>query len=194
MPELRPPDVPTGWEIGPPSFVGVGAAGAGTTWWHGLIEAHPDVVRAPGVPESLHYFDEFWNGGFDEADADRYRGFFPRPPGRLTGEWSATYSADFWTPRLLQRAAPHARLLMLVRDPVERFRAGLVRRADADGLEWTPRAAANAAFQRGLYADQVLRIRAAFPAEQLLILQYERCRSSPREELARTFEFLGLDP
>jgi hypothetical protein len=50
------------------------------------------------------------------------------------------------------------------------------------------------AFQRGLYAQQLRRVFQAFPREQVLILQYERCRSDPEGQLARTFDFLGLRP
>ncbi len=31
-------------------------------------------------------------------------------------------------------------------------------------------------------------------ADQILVLQYERCRTDPGGELARTYGFLGLDP
>jgi len=48
------------------------------------------------------------------------------------------------------------------------------------------------AFSRGLYAQQLRRVFAAFPREQVLILQYERCRADPQGELTRTFGFLGL--
>ena len=58
----------------------------------------------------------------------------------------------------------------------------------------TARAAANAGFQRGIYADQLLRLWRAFPREQTLVLQFERCVRDPRGELRRTFRFLGLDP
>jgi hypothetical protein len=101
---------------------------------------------------------------------------------------------DAWTPRLLRRAAPDARLLVLVRDPVERFRSGRTLAENRFTVGSTARAAANAAFGRGLYADQLLRLWRAFPREQVLVLQYERCVADPLAELRRTFAFLGLDP
>jgi Sulfotransferase family len=101
---------------------------------------------------------------------------------------------DAWTPRLLRRAAPDARLLVLVRDPVERFRSGRTLAENRLTVGSTARAAANAAFGRGLYADQLLRVWRAFPPEQVLVLQYERCLRDARAELRRTFTFLGLDP
>ena len=33
-----------------------------------------------------------------------------------------------------------------------------------------------------------------FPREQLLVLQFERCRDEPLEQLSRTWRFLGLEP
>jgi hypothetical protein len=46
---------------------------------------------------------------------------------------------------------------------------------------------------RGFYADQVERVLATFPREQVLILQYERCRAEYDRELERTYGFLDLD-
>jgi hypothetical protein len=99
---------------------------------------------------------------------------------------------DAWTPRLLRRAAPEARLLVLLRDPVERFRSGRTLAENRFTVGSTARAAANAAFNRGLYADQLLRLWEAFPREQVLVLQYERCVADPIAELMRTYRFIGL--
>lgn len=192
-PEIDPPETPAGWSIGPPDFVGVASARSGTTWWDELINAHPDVVRAPGVPKELHFFDRFWDGAFEETDAARYHRFFPRPSGRRAGEWTPGYAIDYWTPPLLRRAAPEAKLLVLLRDPVERFRSGLTLTENRLTLHRAPRASANGGFQRGVYADQLLRAWAAFPREQVLVLQFEQCVRDPRGQLRRTFAFLGLD-
>jgi hypothetical protein len=193
---VRPPAPPHpgGWVVGPPDFVGVGTARSGTTWWDGLIAAHPDVARAPGVPKEVHFFDDRWADELDDQAIAEYHAFFARPAGKQAGEWTPGYMLDAWTPRLLRRAAPDARLLVLVRDPVERFRSGRTLAESRFTVGSTARAAANAAFGRGLYADQLLRLWRAFPREQVLVLQYERCSDDPAVELRRTFAFLGLDP
>ena len=113
----------------------------------------------------------------------RYHALFPRPDGALAGEWTPGYMLDFWTPPLLRRAAPDAKLLVLLRDPVERFRSGLTLTENRLTLGWSARAAANGGFQRGIYADQLLRLWSAFPREQVLVLQFERCVRDPRGEL-----------
>ncbi len=188
------PLAPDGWVPAAPDYVGVGTARSGTSWWDSLINAHPRVSRPAGTPKEVHFFDGRWDGALDESDIDRYHAFFARPAGHLSGEWTPGYMLDVWTPRLLQRAAPSARLLVLLRDPVERFRSGRTLAENRFTVGSTARAAANAAFNRGIYADQLLRLWSVFPREQVLVLQYERCVADPAGELRRTYEFIGLDP
>ena len=177
---------------GPPDYVGVGAAHSGTSWWHALIGQHPRVFRQAGTPGGLHFFDDRWQAGLGATDVDRYHASFARPPGRISGEWTPEYMLHPWTPGLLRQAAPEARLLVLLRDPVERFHRERSADDDRSTSRATPRAAANAAFNRGLYADQLVRLWRAFPREQVLVLQVERCAADIPAQLARTFEFLGL--
>ncbi len=188
-----PPACPANQRIGPPDYVGIGAQKAGTTWWTALIEAHPDVHRAKGQPKELHFFDTLWERTWSASDATRYARYFPRPSGAVSGEWTPGYMIDFWTPGLIARAAPGARILVLLRDPVERFRSGLTHTDDASSATLTQRDVVGG-FQRGLYAQQLRRVFDAFPRDQVLILQYERCREDPVAQLGRTFAFLGLRP
>jgi hypothetical protein len=187
------PDVPPGWRTAPPDFVGIGAQKAGTSWWAAAIHRHPLVRRTQGLPKELHFFDRYWEQPFGRADAALYARYFPRPAGAVAGEWTPGYMVDFWTPELIASAAPEARILVLLRDPLERFRSGLTHTDDAS-VGSLGRRDALGAFQRGLYAQQLRRVFDAFPREQVLIQQYEACRRDPPVELARTFAFLGLPP
>ena len=187
----RPPPCPAGWQTGPPHFVGVGTQKAGTSWWNALIHRHPAVHRAGGQPKELHFFDSAWEEPFGQWDFERYRRYFPRPPGGVTGEWTPGYLIDFWTPELIARAAPDARILVLLRDPLERFRSGITHQLAVSRADLTHRDI-QGAFGRGLYAPQMRRLLDAFPAERVFVGQYEACRADPATELARTFRFLGL--
>ena len=115
------------------------------------------------------------------------------PPGALAGEWTSRYMEDAWTPALLRRAAPDARLLVSLRDPVERFRSGLAFSLRSRATPRHPLVATDAV-NRGFYARQLERLLRSFPEEQLLVLQFERCVAAPRDELRATYGFLGLDP
>jgi hypothetical protein len=173
--------------------VGLGAQKAGTSWWNSLIHLHPAVHRAGGQPKELHFFDRSWEEPFGEADVERYARYFPRPKDGVTGEWTPGYLIDFWTPELLARAAPDARVLVLLRDPLERFRSGLTHQLATSRKPLIHRDI-QGAFQRGLYAPQLRRVLAAFAADRVFIGQYEACRADPRGQLARTYGFLGLPP
>jgi hypothetical protein len=188
----EPPRCPPGWRVGPPDFVGVGVQKAGTSWWSALIHEHPAVERSGGRPKELHYFDTFWEESFGAREVERYARYFPRPDGALSGEWTPGYIIDFWTPGLLAKAAPDTRILVLLRDPIERLRSGLAHQSGTTRAPLTHRDVAGA-FTRGLYAPQLRRVLDAFPREQVRIAQYEACRADPQGQLAATFRFLGLE-
>lgn len=207
---LPPPPVPDGWQIGPPDFVGLGAMRSGTTWWWALLKRHPGICSHDAVSgaaagaeqyvrseqarayvnKEFHFFDHL--AGVAELDPAEYHRYFPRPPGQLAGEWTPRYLYDFWTAAMLARLAPRTKLLVLLRDPVDRFVSGLSRFTDM-GFE-ADSALANEQFQRGLYWQQLSNVLRHFPREQLLVLQYERCVAEVDGQLERTFAFLGLDP
>jgi Sulfotransferase family len=188
------PECPPGWRTGPPDFVGVGAQRAGTTRWFDLIVAHPQIQAPPATRKELHYFDRFHEGGFTAADAAGYSDWFPRPEGRLTGEWTPVYLAAPWAPAMLAAAAPDAKLLVTLRDPIERYLSGLQRHhrtARATGEPLNAMAPLEA-FVRGFYHAQLTHLLAHFDRSRVLILQYERCVYEPLEQLSRTYAFLGV--
>lgn len=190
--DVGPPPVPAGWVVAPPDFVGVGAQKAGTTWWHGLVADHPQIHARADVPKELHFFERFWAEPLGDEDVAAYHRWFARPAGMLSGEWTPRYLYDFWAPPLLARAAPDAKLLVLLRDPVERYRSGMARDRSR-GAPSVPLVAQDA-FHRGLYGAQLARLLRHVDRERLLVLQYERCVAGPHVELERTYRFLGVDP
>lgn len=164
-----------------PDFVGLGAQRAGTTWWHSLLTQHPNVV-GPRVKE-LHFFDREAASVDPAVLAHEYARHFAKPPGAVAGEWTPHYLHAAHVPALLHAVVPDARLLVLLRDPVDRYRSGAGRRSTRKG----------SAIRRGLYATQLERYLEFFPREKFLMLQYERCLEDPTGELRRSFSFLGVD-
>lgn len=183
------PEIPPGWEIGPPDFIGVGTARSGTTWWFDLLTQHPGYARTDAFKE-VHYFDQYMS--VCDVDADAYYRFFPRPPGLLSGEWTPRYMYDYWTPPMLRRVAPEAKLLVLLRDPVERLLSNLALTLSR-GIP-VSQTLLHQQYERGLYGAQLGALRQQFPAERILVLQYEQCVADPVAQMHRTLEFLGLDP
>ena len=139
----------------------------------------------------MHFFDDYWRGDFQQSDERAYHQLFLRPEGMLGGEWTPRYIFDPWTPPLLRRAAPDAKLLVLLRDPIARFRSGVTHAAIHGGRVTSD--VVNTAIARGFYGAQLSHLLEHFPREQVLVLQFERCRADPAAMLKLTFEFLGLD-
>lgn len=190
-------------------FMVVGAQKAGTT---ALFE---HLAQEPGLALSslkeVHFFDD---ESLDWAapDYDRYHRHFPAPDGRLRGEATPIYS--YW-PNALERIAaynPAARLILVLRDPVERawshWKMEYARGAETQPFAWCIREGRQRLFaadpwghhrvfsyvERGFYAEQVARIDTLFPRDQLLILTAETLRQQPAAALDRVRGFLGLPP
>jgi hypothetical protein len=93
---------------------------------------------------------------------------------------------------VLVRAAPEARLVVLVGDPVAGVVADLGRTASLRPPH--PGTWLSDAVDRGFVAEHLARLSDAVPAGQVLVVQAERCAAEPEAELARCFAFVGLDP
>jgi hypothetical protein len=187
-----PPAPATGERTGPPDFAVLGAEDAGSRWWLSLVADHPDVTPGHRSADAAHFFAPYCTEPFGPAEIAAFYAWFPRRPGRIIGYWCPDGVAHPWIPRLLSTAAPRAQVLVLVRDPVERLLDGLDRTVEQRPPH--PGSYLSDAVERGFYADQLKRLLESFPADQVRVLQYEQCVADPAGSLARTFEFLGVDP
>ncbi len=191
--QIDPPEVPEGWTTGPPDFVGIGAQRCGTSWWFDTLRRHPVVQSAPG--KELHYFDWYLDAEVNNDFVSRYHALFPKPEGTITGEWTPRYMSDTWAMRMLHEAAPDTKLLVMLRDPVERYRSAAARERWLAGGQMKTRLSvlADAAW-RGFYYEQLKHVYELYPREQVLVLQFEQAVADPVSHMERTCEFLGIDP
>jgi hypothetical protein len=195
--------VPMGWRVGPPDFVGVGCGKAGSTWWHSLVAQHPQVVPNRVGLKELHYFSHFSWEKPDNAAIELYRSAFARPPGHLCGEWSASFLFAPFALEGLAQAAPDAKLVLTVRNPVDRVASllnqFLVYRARLVGAEGDAATVFRRwslfpeAMHKARIADGITRLFDLFPRENIHIVQYETAKKRTKSELVRTLDFLGLD-
>ena len=194
-----------------PDFLIIGAQKAGTTALYAYLRRHPDVT-GPAWKE-VSFFDRHYTRG-----AAWYRGNFPIRRRALVGEASPSYLFHPLAPERAAALVPHARLIVLLRDPVDRalshyhhevvlgreelsFENALAReqertRGEVDRMLQDP-AYFSAAWwnytyvARGRYAEQLERWFAVFPREQLLILASDELGNEPAATYARVLEFLG---
>lgn len=189
-----PPEVPAGWRIGPPDFIGIGVQKSGTTWWWSLLASHPDMVGR--IKETHHLARLGWRP-MGEADVRSYHRYFPRREGAVTGEWTPRYMALPGLPDVIAACAPEARLITILRDPVERYRSGVgqwQKRKKRIGEPLELARGTKDAYSRSFYGFQLRRYVEALGSERLLVLQFERCKADAAGEFARTLEFIGLSP
>lgn len=153
----------------------------------------PDYLQNLLRPNSLHFISvkerhyfERTASGFTDRHAEEYRNWFPKPEGKKTGEFTPRYMYDYWVAEQLKRSAPNTKLIVMLRDPVERYWSGV----HFSGME---PATFNEHFQRGLYAAQLARWYHQFPRESFLLVQYEKFNKSPLETYSEICRFIGID-
>jgi hypothetical protein len=103
-----------------PNLIVVGAQKCGTSGLHFYLGHHPEIAMSS--PKELNFFvvERNWSRGLDW-----YRGHFD-PEAAVRGESSpnyTTYPHHLGIPERMHEAVPGAKLIFLVRDPLERFLA-----------------------------------------------------------------------
>lgn len=108
-----------------PSWLGIGAQRCGTTWFTDLLVQHP-LMDVPGGKKEHHWLYRYGlMRDWDPASRDEYRDAFTHEKVKL-GEYTPYYLRSSWVCELTADALPEdAPLLVLVRDPIDRFASAL---------------------------------------------------------------------
>jgi hypothetical protein len=176
-----------------PDFVIIGATKSATTWLTANLRRHSEVFMPS--PE-LHYFSR----ELDRGD-DWYRAQFAAAgAARLIGEKSASYLPHPEAPQQMGRLLPQAKLLVQLRNPVERaysdycmhYRRGEVGRDIARYLD-ARRSPIPRLLDDGLYYRHLTNFMRVFPPEQIKALLYDDIRERPTEVFHSVCSFLGID-
>lgn len=203
-----------------PDFLVLGTHRGGTSAFYHYLTGHPAIGAA--MIKELCFFDQNFQKG-----PLWYRAHFPTERRKrqveaelgqrfLTGEATPSYLFHPLAPARAAQVLPTAKLIVLLRDPVERafshyrrsrqkgwesldFASAITEdeRRLADGLEhyplWSAHGFARQAYlARGLYAEQLERWFAHYPREQFLILRSEDFYRDQATVLEQALEFLGV--
>jgi hypothetical protein len=203
----------------PVAFIVAGVQKAGTTALFDYLSE--DSRLSLSRVKEVHFFDDE-SHDWSQPDYAAYHAHFEPPAlelanvkrgdGRLRGEATPIYL--YW-PNSLERIAaynPAMRLIILLRDPVERawshWKMEYARGAETKPFAWCIREGRQRLFsaqpwghhrefsyvERGFYAEQLERLFAVFPRDQVLLLQADDLNRDPAMVLARVWRFLNLDP
>ena len=179
-----------------PNLIVIGAAKCGTTSLHEYLDQHPEISMSR--EKELYFFVEEKNLGKGLAWYESQ--FDSSAPVR--GESSPGYSAFplyRGVPERMADTIPDAKIIYLVRDPIERIVSHYTHRT----VNWPDMASLADTLAPGGLRDwlvtpshywlQLQRYLNCFPAEQILVVDSDELRDRRHEALTRIFEFVGVD-
>ena len=179
-----------------PTAVIVGAAKAGTTSVHNYLDLHPEVNVS--IDKEARFFQDpdllDWVGIYQ-------RNFTPGTPVRV--ESSPLYSRAPVIPGVAERMAglvPDARIIYLVRDPIDRIVAEYIEEMSWNAAPRTleaeladPDEPTNSLVAGSRYATQVAAYREQFGTDNVLVIDLADLGADTAGVMGDVFEFLGVD-
>lgn len=195
-----------------PDFMVVGAAKCGTTSLMKYCELYSKNFKPPLIKEP-RYFTEFSN-----LPVSYYRANFPRKGNALTGEGTPDYLFYKKAPRLIKEYGHTNKFVVILRNPVERaysqytfqnyinksqrsdylsfsdaIRLYNKRYVDDENMRFYSEMKHFSYVERGFYSEQLKRWLDIFDRNQFHIMFLDDLKIDFDTEIARLFDFLGLE-
>jgi hypothetical protein len=191
-----------------PNLFLIGAMKSGTTYLTKLLGSHPKIFMCN--PEEPAYFanpdslrklwPSMWREGYWRSE-ERYLSLFRSAnEACIIGESSTIYTKRplvSGIPERIWRFSPNARVIYIMRDPIERAISHYWHSVHYDGER---RPMSKAIRDEPHYSDvshyamQLVPFLECFGAERVRLLTFEELIGSPINTMARLFHWLGVDP
>ncbi len=181
-----------------PNFLIIGAARSGTTSLYLYLEQHPDIYFSD--VKELNFFSNprYWAKGLDWYESK----FKPQKKNiHRIGEASTSYTrAPFLAdvPEKIAHYVPDAKLIYIVRNPVDRFISHYLHRVQV-GQETREisKIIANLHNEpfawQGRYHYQLEQFQRFFKDNQICVVSMDDLKESPEALVKNIFEFLGVN-
>ena len=185
-----------------PSFVCVGAPKSATTWLFRCLGEHPEVF-VPDFKETNFFTVCRWADDYESNGIDYYVDLFAdAKPEQIVGDFSPDLLQDPFAPERLRALLPEARLIVMIRNPIERARSHYYyvrqrtryREYSLREILEDPSRDPAGFLSQGLYGEQLELWLAHFPIERFLVITTEEVRNAPEQVFRRTCEFIGANP
>jgi hypothetical protein len=227
---MKPPIVP--------NFFIAGAPKSGTTSLYHYLDQHPEIYMSPVKEPNYfaseirleHFSDRLRPraeqdvaplrayldgplrdkrfGGLVTEWSDYLKLFRDAQGRKAIGEASVSYLWSESAARNIRRSIPDARIILVLRNPVEMVFSMYLHTVRSLGKNHTFREAIEMGLAQrggkidfmhpfldmGLYHQQVQRYLDTFPQEQIRIYLYQEYQAEPERMLADIFRFLNVDP
>jgi hypothetical protein len=175
--------------MGAPSWLGIGAQRSGTTWFTALLCQHPQVDLGTNDVKEQQLLHRVADGLVPQAE---YFDLFP-DDGIRRGEFSPSYLRHPSMSALVARTMPAAPIVVLLRDPVERYRSAM-RLAAFRGRSYPFPVPQQLQTWAGMYADQLDAWAHFVGRDRLKVMVYEQARTEPQAAVDLVWRDLGLEP
>lgn len=202
-----------------PNFIIIGSAKAGTTSVYHYLSQHPQIYMSP-LKETEFFIrvggeleingpraNEALNKGV--GNLEDYRTLFRGVSNEIAiGEATPGYLYHSWVPKTIKHYIPDAKLIVLLRDPVERAYAHFwhnVRKGKGETLDFAQAIQNEEArmredwgigfyyVNRGFYYPQLKRFFEVFESERIKVCLFEELINNPTNTVQDIFRFLGVN-
>lgn len=181
-----------------PNFLIIGVAKGGTTSLHHYLRQHPEIYVYPDKGTNF-----FWTEAADEGrktvqTLDEYEHLFDDAgDAKAIGEISNQYMNSLTAAERIRRDLPDVRLLVSLRNPVDRAWSdylGRIRILRENGTFDDAIQPGRPCLEWGFYFPRLKRFYDRFPREQIHVMLYDDFVADPHRELRGLFAFIGVDP
>ena len=173
-------------------FLGIGAQKCASTWVYRVLSDHPEVAVMPG--KEIDFFSYYYNFGYEWYE----RHIGEVDPLKKVGEVSPSYFADIHTPERVYLYNPNMRIVLSLRDPIERAYSNHLHEVRLGHVTGE-----NLEFEKGLknnpmyliqsqYSQQLARWLDVFPSDQIMVICQEDIRDDPVIQAQKLYQFLGI--
>jgi hypothetical protein len=192
-----------------PNFFIVGARKCGTTSLYFYLKKIPGVYMSP--VKELFFFapHAVQTDAFDVIrDKKEYLRFFEKARGYIAvGEATPIYLWDLDSPKLIHQAVPNARIIILLRDPIERAYSQYLRVIKYSGMKASfydelmrdyksqekLYGTSQLYVEMGMYYEQVKRYFDIFGREKVKVIIFEEFIQHPEQTVNEVLAFLGVN-
>lgn len=192
-----------------PNFFIVGAPKAATTSFYYYLNRIPKIFMSP-VKEPNYFSTNLMLDDYTAKpirDKQKYLSLFKKVKNeKIIGEASTLYLSDPKAPKLIHQVAPLARIIIILRDPIERiyseylmlvrlgqsklsFHKELQKVLGKNYEETNPKFS----LYSGLYTASLKRYLDIFGINQVKIIIFEEFVKHPKETVTDTLRFLNVD-
>ena len=173
----------------PPHFIGIGAQRSGTSWMFECFLEHPEIFMPQ---KEMQFFNKR-----PLSELDSYLAKFTEQ-AKVCGEITPDYLSSRTAIDGISKACPNAKLIIILRNPVERTRSSYSLYKERDVTDITSLddvfTSESVIFTKSLYGEQVEYLFSRFNPDNIKVVFFDRIKTEPIKLIQEVFAFIGVDP